>query len=150
MSKVITKVFCSASRTYSLSDGCSQLAHRATEMSSEIYWDSLWILPSLLEIQILDVYSKISLNWILRYLYWIFYCAIVIFLYSVVYKHKSDMLNKKRHIMKSPMSRSNCEICLWSFGTKSELDVHNYLEHLIINGVQPSRIVESVQVITSG
>ena len=38
--------------------------------------------------------------------------------------------------MKSPVSPSNCEICLWSFGTKSELDIHNYLEHLIINGVQ--------------
>gem|GEM_PF-1831848 len=60
------------------------------------------------------------------------------------------MLNKKRHIMKSPVSPSNCEICLWSFGTKSELDIHNYLEHLIINGVQPSIIVQDVRVITRG
>ena len=52
--------------------------------------------------------------------------------------------------MKSPVSPLNCEICLWSFGTKSELDVHNYLEHLIINGVQPSRIVENVRVIRRG
>ncbi len=52
--------------------------------------------------------------------------------------------------MKSPVSPLNCEICLWSFGTKSELDVHNYLEHLIINGVQPSRIVENARVIRRG
>jgi hypothetical protein len=52
--------------------------------------------------------------------------------------------------MKSPVSPSNCEICLWSFGTKSELDIHNYLEHLIINGVQPSIIVQDVRVITRG
>jgi hypothetical protein len=52
--------------------------------------------------------------------------------------------------MKNPISQLDCEICLWSFGTKSELDVHNYLEHLIINGVRPSRIVQDVRVITRG
>jgi hypothetical protein len=25
-----------------------------------------------------------------------------------------------------------CEICLWIFGTETELGIHNYLEHLIM------------------
>jgi len=50
--------------------------------------------------------------------------------------------------MERPSSHFNCEICLWAFETNSELDIHNYLEHLIINHVsQPSRIVQDVRVI---
>jgi len=60
------------------------------------------------------------------------------------------MLNKKRHIMESTVSQFNCEICLWAFGTKYELDIHNCLEHLIINGVQSTRTVLDDRVITQG
>jgi hypothetical protein len=52
--------------------------------------------------------------------------------------------------MGSSSSRFNCEICLWPFETNSELDIHNYLEHLIIDrvsGCSPSRIVQDVRVI---
>jgi len=53
-----------------------------------------------------------------------------------------------KHSMERPSSHFNCEICLWAFETNSELDIHNYLEHLIINHVsQPSRIVQDVRVI---
>jgi len=52
--------------------------------------------------------------------------------------------------MKDPIAQLDCEICLWCFGTKSELDVHNYLEHLIINDVRQSTIVQDVRVITHG
>lgn len=27
-----------------------------------------------------------------------------------------------------------CRICLWIFESKSELEIHNYLEHMIMNG----------------
>jgi len=54
-----------------------------------------------------------------------------------------------KHSMERPSSHFNCEICLWAFETNSELDIHNYLEHLIINRVsQPSRIVQDVRLIT--
>jgi hypothetical protein len=60
------------------------------------------------------------------------------------------MLLKNEHLkhnMVSSLSHFNCEICLWTFETKSELDIHNYLEHLIVNSEQPNRIV---RVITRG
>jgi len=101
----------------------------------------------LLETQILDAHSGISLDQIVR-LYRIYYWEIVILLYSNIYQ--PVMLNRKRHIMKDPIAQLDCEICLWCFGTKSELDVHNYLEHLIINDVRQSRIVQDVRVITHG
>lgn len=28
-----------------------------------------------------------------------------------------------------------CEICLWTFETDNELNIHNYLEHLIIKDI---------------
>jgi len=49
--------------------------------------------------------------------------------------------------MESSSSHFNCEICLWTFETKSELDIHTYLEHLIIKSEQPNTIV---RVITRG
>jgi len=101
----------------------------------------------LLETQILDANSGISLDQIIR-LYRIYYWEIVILLYSNIYQ--PVMLNRKRHIMKDPIAQLDCEICLWCFGTKSELDVHNYLEHLIINDVRQSTIVQDVRVITHG
>ena len=54
-----------------------------------------------------------------------------------------------RHSMERPSSHFNCEICLWAFETNSELDIHNYLEHLTINRVSlSSGIVQDAQVIT--
>ena len=30
-------------------------------------------------------------------------------------------------------STFGCGVCLWVFESKSELEIHNYLEHIIIN-----------------
>jgi hypothetical protein len=30
-------------------------------------------------------------------------------------------------------SAFGCGVCLWMFESKSELEIHNYLEHIIIN-----------------
>jgi hypothetical protein len=37
--------------------------------------------------------------------------------------------------MKEPISNQSysCRICLWIFESGSELEIHNYLEHMIIN-----------------
>jgi hypothetical protein len=51
--------------------------------------------------------------------------------------------------MESSSFRFKCEICLWAFETNSELDIHNYLEHLTINHVSHSSgIVQDARVIT--
>ena len=41
-----------------------------------------------------------------------------------------------------PMSNQsfNCTTCLWVFETGSELEIHNYLEHMIINHAKPRKI----------
>ncbi len=36
----------------------------------------------------------------------------------------------------------NCRICLWTFESESELNIHNYLEHMIINHAEQKRIVK--------
>ncbi|MFZ0896093.1 MAG: hypothetical protein WAZ77_16475, partial [Candidatus Nitrosopolaris sp.] len=52
-----------------------------------------------------------------------------------------------RHIVKSSSYHFDCEICLWAFETNSELDIHNYLEHLTINRVSlSSGIVQDARV----
>jgi len=32
-----------------------------------------------------------------------------------------------------------CEICLWQFESEQELDIHNYLEHMIIKHPQKKK-----------
>lgn len=36
----------------------------------------------------------------------------------------------------------NCRICLWTFENELELNIHNYLEHMIINHAEHMKIVE--------
>jgi hypothetical protein len=36
----------------------------------------------------------------------------------------------------------NCRICLWLFESESELNIHNYLEHMIINHAEHKKIVK--------
>ena len=33
-------------------------------------------------------------------------------------------------------STFGCRVCLWVFESKSELDIHNYLEHMIITHLE--------------
>ncbi len=40
----------------------------------------------------------------------------------------------------------NCRICLWTFESESELNIHNYLEHVIINHAEHKKIVQDTQV----
>ena len=36
----------------------------------------------------------------------------------------------------------DCGVCLWEFESKSELDIHNCLEHMIINHVEHKRNIK--------
>jgi hypothetical protein len=37
----------------------------------------------------------------------------------------------------------NCRICLWTFESESELNIHNYLEHMIINHAEHKKIEDT-------
>jgi len=40
-------------------------------------------------------------------------------------------------------STFGCRVCLWAFESKSELDIHNYLEHMIFTHLEHKRNVEN-------
>jgi hypothetical protein len=44
-------------------------------------------------------------------------------------------------------STFNCGICLWVFESKSELDIHNYLEHIAINHIEHRKNIEDPLII---
>jgi hypothetical protein len=44
-------------------------------------------------------------------------------------------------------STFECRVCLWMFETKSELDIHNYLEHMTINHLEHKRNLEDRPII---
>jgi hypothetical protein len=46
------------------------------------------------------------------------------------------------HSKNSSASTFGCRVCLWAFESKSELDIHNYLEHMIITHLEHKRNVE--------
>jgi hypothetical protein len=39
-------------------------------------------------------------------------------------------------------STLGCRVCLWEFESKAELDIHNYLEHMIITHLEDKRNTE--------
>ena len=40
----------------------------------------------------------------------------------------------------------NCRVCLWEFKSESELNIHNYLEHMTINHAKPKKIVKDSRI----
>ena len=44
--------------------------------------------------------------------------------------------------MGGPNYPLECRICLWIFESKSELEIHNYLEHMIMNHAEHNRIIQ--------
>ncbi len=50
--------------------------------------------------------------------------------------HADKLTFDSKYYTNESASTFGCRICLWVFESKSELDIHNYLEHMIINHLE--------------
>ena len=62
-------------------------------------------------------------------------------------------INKKANNLNEGMKESitissvGCRICLWKFESELELDIHNYLEHMMINHAEHKRFLEDICIV---
>ena len=66
---------------------------------------------------------------------------------TVVASHGNNLAFESTCYMNGPASTCDCGICLWEFENKSELDIHNSLEHMIINNTERKRNIEDSLII---
>jgi hypothetical protein len=65
----------------------------------------------------------------------------------VVTNHANHFAFDPTCYLREPTPTFDCRICLWIFESKSELDIHNSLEHMIINHVEHERNIEDPPII---
>jgi hypothetical protein len=66
---------------------------------------------------------------------------------TVVASHDNNLAFESTCYMIGSASTCVCRICLWEFEGKSELDIHNSLEHMIINHTEHKRNIEHSPII---
>ena len=66
---------------------------------------------------------------------------------TVVANHANHFAFDPTGYLRESTSTFGCRICLWVFESKSELDIHNSLEHVIINHVEQERNIEDPPII---
>jgi hypothetical protein len=66
-------------------------------------------------------------------------------------EHVTSIANRADKLTFDSKHRSasiyGCRVCLWVFESKSELDIHNYLEHMIINHLEHKRNAKDYPII---
>jgi hypothetical protein len=55
-------------------------------------------------------------------------------------EHATGIANRVDKLtLNGSASTFECRVCLWTFECKSELDIHNCLEHMIMNHLQENK-----------
>lgn len=66
---------------------------------------------------------------------------------TVVASRANNLTFGSTSYLSESTSTLDCKICLWVFENKSELDIHNCLEHMIINNIKHKGSMEDPSVI---